>query len=76
MDGLVANRSSFGFDKLALLIDARCAGRGRWVYGSWHEEAQGVDVPSDLLPASSSASLQLECSRQLTLFSRYSPGAV
>lgn len=35
-----------------------------------------MDVSSDLLPASCSASLQLEHSKQLTLFVGYSPGAV
>lgn len=35
-----------------------------------------MEVPSVLLPASSSASLQLEHSRQLTLCVGYSPGAV
>lgn len=62
----MANRSRFGSDKLALLIDARCTGRK--VHEKWHQEGQGVEVPSDLFPVSSSASLQLEHSRQLTVF--------
>ena len=56
LDSLLANRSSFGSDKMALMIDTRCAGRGvcRWWQTRLKERMMPMTCCLSLpLPASS-----------------------